>query len=149
MAEREPHVNSLAVDKYKHGDDFDHWVELFEMAVGIAHQVNGPDKIEKKQRLCLEWLPLKIDPTTFTLFKNIPANTWVTVKAELSRLLTDPQEKYDWFAGRNPIVWDGKESLHSLQARIKTKVDKYIEEGSRAREYFVHFRNALTPEYTV
>ena len=91
MAEREPYVNSLEVDKYKHGDDFDHWVDLFEMAVGIAHQVNGPDKFEKKQRLCLEWLPLKIDPTTFTLFKNVPANTWATVKAELLRLLTDPR----------------------------------------------------------
>ena len=65
----------------------------------------------------------------------------------MSQLLTDPQEKYDWFAGRNPIMWDGEENFHSLCTKIKTKVNKYIEEDSRAREYFRHFRNALTPEY--
>ena len=147
MVDREPHVSSLAVDKFKHGEDFDQWVALFETAVGIAHQVNGADKAARKGQLCFEWLPLKIDHATLTLLNGITANTWEEAKAELSRVLTDPQEKYDWFAGRNPIVWDGKESFHSLSTRIKTKVDKYIDQGSRAREYFHRFRYALTPEY--
>ena len=147
MAEREPHPHSLEIDKYKHGNDFDQWVIRFEMAVGLAHQVNQPEKRDKKERLCMDWLPLQLDDATFTIFRDIRAETWPEMKTELALLLTDPQEKYDYFAGRNPIVWDGKECFHSLATRIKTKADKHVYEGSRAREYFQRFRSALPPEY--
>ena len=147
MAEREHHANSLAIDKYKQGEDFDQWVSRFELAVGLAHLVNEPDKVEKKRRLCMDWLPLKIDDATYMIFSSITAATWEDLKLQMSRLLTDPQEKYDYFAGRNPIIWDGKESFHSLCNRIKMKVNKYFEQASRGREYFLRFRAALTPEY--
>ena len=149
MAEREPHVHTLAIDKYKQGEDFDQWVKRFEMAVGLAHMANAPDRRDRKERLCMEWLPLKIDDATWLTYSNITAATWGETKSELSRLLTDPQEKYDYFAGRNQIVWDGKEGFQSLVNRIKAKVDKYYEEAARGREYFQRFRLALKdyPEY--
>ena len=149
MAEREPHVHSLAIDKYKQGEDFDLWVQRFEMAVGLAHMVNAPDRLDRKKRLCMEWLPLKIDDATYTTYSNINAQTWEVTKSELSRLLTDPQEKYDYFAGRNQIVWDGKETFQNLFNRIRAKVDKYYEPAARGREYFQRFRFAVSgfPEY--
>ena len=74
MADRGAHVRSLAVDKFTHGEDFDQWVDLFEMAVGIAYRVNDANSIGRKQQLCLEWFPLMIDQATFTLFSGITAD---------------------------------------------------------------------------
>ena len=138
---------SLAIENYRHGDDFDEWILRFELAVELAHNVTGPDNLAKRNEYCLKWLPVKIDEATWTLYRGITSRDWDTVKKELSTHLEDPQEKYDWFAGRNPIIWDGKESFHSLAMRIKLKVDKYIEEASRPRENFQRFRGALTKEY--
>ena len=113
----------------------------------LAHNVAGPGKLAQRNEHCLKWLPVKIDEATWTLYRGITSRDWDTVKKELSTHLEDPQERYDWFAGRNPIIWDGKESFHSLAMRIKLKVDKYIEEASRPRENFQRFRGALTKEY--
>ena len=145
--ERDVYSPSLAIDKYKHGEDFDLWIERFQLAVGLAHNASGPDKIAKRNEHCLDWLPLMIDSATWTIYCSITSKDWDTIKKELSALLTDPQEKYDWFAGRNPIRWDGKESFHSLAMRIKLKVDKHIEETSRPRESFQQFRASLPKEY--
>ena len=138
---------SLAIENYRHVDDFDEWILRFELAVELAHNVTGPDNLAKRNEYCLKWLPVKIDEATWTLYRGITSRDWDTVKKELSTHLEDPQERYDWFAGRNPIIWDGKESFHSLAMRIKLKVDKYIEEASRPRENFQRFRGALTKEY--
>ena len=139
----------LAIDKYNHGDDFDQWVIRFEMAVGLAYTVNEPAKIDKKKQLCMEWLPLMIDDATWNTYSGITAATWEETKQQMSQLLVDPMEKYDYFAGRNQIVWDGEESFQFLVSRIKAKVDKYYEETARRREYFQRFRSALSkyPEY--
>ena len=139
----------LAIDKYNHGDDFDQWVIRFEMAVGLAYTVNEPAKIDKKKQLCMEWLPLMIDDATWNTYSGITAATWEKTKQQMSQLLVDPMEKYDYFAGRNQIVWDGEESFQFLVSRIKAKVDKYYEETARRREYFQRFRSALSkyPEY--
>ena len=118
----------LAIDKYINGEDFDQWVIRFEMAVGLAYLVNEPGKIEKKNQLCMEWLPLMIDDATWNTYCGITAATWEDTKQKMSQLLTDPQEKYDYFAGRNQIMWDGKVNLQSLANQIKAKVDKYYEE---------------------
>ena len=147
VGEREVYPHSLSIENYKHGEDFDTWVTRFELAVGLAYNANSEDKAAKRKEQCVNWLPMKIDAATFTLYQGITAATWDNIKRELSRLLTDPQERYDWFAGRKPIMWDGKESFHSLAMRIKLKIDKHIEEAARPREYFQQFRGALPKEY--
>ena len=146
MVDRPTHAHSLSVDKYNNGEDFDEWANRMEIAVGLAHNVSGDDKKDAREKLCLEWLPLKIDDATWAVYKGATKVTWTELKQELTELLTDPQEKYDWFANRNPIVWDGKESFHALASRIKIKVDKHLTEG-KDREYFHRFRGALPIEY--
>ena len=147
VGEREVYPHSLAIENYKHGNDFDEWVVRFELAVELAHNVADPDKRDKRDEHCLKWLPVKIDPPTWTLYRGITTRVWEEAKKQLSALLTDPQEKYDWFAGRNPIVWDGKESFQSLAMRIKLKIDKHVEESAKPRELFQRFRGALDKEY--
>ena len=139
----------LAIDKYNNGDDFDQWVIRFEIAVGLAYMVNEPEKIDKKKQLCMEWLPLMLDDATWNIYCGLTAATWEETKEKMSQLLVDPLEKYEYFAGQNPIVWDGKENFQSLVSRIKAKVNKYYEEAARRREYFQRFRSAFSkyPEY--
>ena len=145
MGDKPANAHSLPVDKYRHEvDDFDVWVTLFEDAVGLAHNVDaGP----ARDALCIRWLPLKIDESARAVRNNCKETEWAKIKVELSGLLTDPQEKYDWVANRDPITWNGAESFHALGTRIKRKVDKYEEPGSRAKEYFVRFRAALPLTY--
>ena len=142
---RPAHAHSLPVDKFQYDhDDFDEWVDLFEDAVGLAHGVGaGP----ARNQLCIRWLPLKLDKTTRTIYENCTKASWPEIRAELSTLFVDPQDKYSWLAGRRKVVWDGKESFHSLASRVKKSVDKYDSDGPKAREYFLKFRLALTPEY--
>ena len=147
VAEKEVYPHTLSIENYKHGEDFDDWLGRFELAVELAHNVAGVDKIAKRNEHCLKWLPMKIDKATYTLYKGTTSREWEALKTELSALLTDPQEKYDWFAGRNRIVWDGKESFNSLAMRIKMKVDKHFEEAARGPENFQQFRAALPTEY--
>ena len=126
-------------------DDFDDWVTRFETAVSLAEGID--DEAELKG-YCKKWLPLKLDDTARSISASVDMKTdWTSIKKELSELFVDPQEKYNWFAGRDPIVWDGKESFHSLATRIKKKVDKYSLGGDKEKEYFMWFRLAVTSEF--
>ena len=117
------------------------------MAVSLTYSLDDPDKKEQRDGFCLQWLPLKIDEATYVVYENVKGQTWDEIKAELTTLLEDPQERYDFFANRNPIIWDGKESFHDLASRIKRKVDKFVSDESRPRECFHRFRTALPLEY--
>ena len=140
------HASSLALKDFRYGeDDFDDWVVRFEGAVCLAH---GTDDEAQKEGFCKKWLPLKLDETARSVSANVDlTKDWKVIKAELSKLFVDPQERYNWFAGRDPIVWDGKESFHSLATRIKKRVEKYSLAGDKEKECFMWFRLALTTEY--
>ena len=145
--ERTIHSNSLACKDYRTGDDFDIWVALFERAVEVAHQIEAGDR---RDTLCKKWLPLKLDDHAGTALAGLDqALNWANTKKGLSALLADPQERYNWLAGRDNIKWDGKENFHSLATRIKKKVDQHGFGGEKEQEYFFRFRAALAgyPEY--
>ena len=146
MADKTQSAHALAVGTYRYGvDDFSEWVKKFEGAVGLAHGVEPGDK---KDALCLKWLPLKLDETAVATYENCTKVTWAEIKPELAKLLIDPQEKYDIFAGRNPIKWDGKESFRQLATRIKRRINRHDLGRDPAREYFAAFRLALPQEYS-
>ena len=147
MEPRQTHSNSVAIDKYKKGEDFASWAKRLDIAVGLAHSVGEPEQKDLRDKLCLQWLPLKIDEETFMVYEGVKGRTWDEIRAEMITLLTDPQEKYDWFANRNPIIWDGKESFHSLASRIKRGAEKNVDDNSRDKECFRRFRGALPEEY--
>ena len=145
--EKVMHANSLACRDYHTGEDFDSWVPLFERAVEVAHQI---DKGDRRDALCKKWLPLKLDDHSRTSLNSIDERkTWDETKTELSTRFADPQDRYNWLAGRDRIKWDGKESFHTLAARIKKKVDRHGFGGDKDQEYFFRFRDALReyPEY--
>ena len=139
-------AHSLAIKDFQYGeDDFDDWVIRFEAAVGLAH---GTDDKDAKAEYCKRWLPLKLDETARSISANLDVTrAWDLIKVDLSKLFVDPQEKYNWFAGRDPIVWDGKESFHSLATRIRKRVEKYNHGGNVEKECFMWFRLALGLEY--
>ena len=146
MADKPQSAHALAVGTYRYGvDDFSEWVEKFEGAVGLAHGVEPGDK---KNELCLKWLILKLDETSTSTYKSCTKATWPEIKVELAKLLIDPQEKYDIFAGRNPIKWDGKESFRQLATRIRRRIDRHDLGRDPQREYFAAFRLALPYEYS-
>ena len=137
MAERIHHASTLACEKYNSGEDFDVWVELFERAVSVAHQLEDGDV---KDNLCKKWLPLKLDESALTSFQGVdPALTWPDLKAKLSEVLADPLEKYDWHAGKDAIVWDGKESFHALATRVIRKVKRNAVGTGRRTDCFLRF----------
>ena len=139
------HASSLAVNEFNFDvDDFDTWVEYFENAVGLAHQVGDG---AQKEALCIQWLPLKLDKTAKSIYKNVTERTWDAIKQQLSLLMVDPQDKYNWLTAREPIQWDGKESFHSLATRVRAKSDKYCPAAAREHDYFLKFRMALPTEY--
>lgn len=145
MANGVHHAHSLAVDKFRYEqDDFGNWVTMFEDAVGLAHGITAGNE---RDVLCLRWLPLKLDESARMVYKEAKKDEWATLKTDLTKLLIDPQDKYNWLSGRRMIVWDGKESFHSLASRVKASVDKYDDDGPKEREYFLKFRQALPPEY--
>ena len=145
MAQRIPHAHSLACEKYKTGDDFEVWVEQFEKAVAIAHQV---DDGQVKDDLCKKWISLKLDETALISYRGVDPNLpWPGLKAKLLEVFADPQEKYDWHSGNQTIVWDGKESFHALATRIRLKVERNSLGANRAEECFFRFRGALPPKY--
>ena len=132
-------------DFYFDDDDFDDWVTRFEIAVSLAE---GIDDEAQLGDYCRRWLPLKLDDTARSISANVDMKKdWASIKKEMSELFVDPQEKYNWFAGRDPIVWDGKESFHSLATRIKKRVNRNSLGGDKDKEYFMWFRLALTSEF--
>ena len=137
-------ASSLAVDTFKSGvDDFETWVDLFERAVYLATGARDQDTL---YALYMQWLPLKLDLAAMNVLGQAVAVDWLPLKTELIRLLVDPQERYKWQSRLTTIKWDGKESFHSLAARVKRAVDKYDKEMPdefKAREYFLRFRSAF------
>ena len=105
-------VNRLAIDKFDSDkDNFSEWVELFEDAVKLAHSVTEAADLN---RLCLTWIKLWVDSSARAVLSQVvPANppnpTWAETKTQLTTLLINPHEKYNWRAKQNTIVWDGKE----------------------------------------
>ena len=148
MADQRP-AFPLACDKFNsEEDDFGDWVKLFEQAVTLAHNVT--DEAEKK-KLCLTWLMLSLDSRARAILSQVvpadPANpTWEETKSQLTTLLIDPHEKYNWKTGKTTIKWDGKESFHSLANRIQQNVDKFDPDCSK-EQYFNRFRLALPPDF--
>ena len=137
---------SIPVDSFQSNeDDFETWVQLFESAIILAYPT--ATAAELKQYF-IKWLPLKLDNEARSIYKNVTAAEWKDKKEELTKLLVNPEEKYNWLAQRSPIMWDGKESLHTLAAKIIMAVNKYDpQNGDKEREYFFRFRAALPREY--
>lgn len=135
-------TSSIGCDKFDNElDDFEDWVELFEKAVKLA--TNGTDL----PKLYKEWLPLKLDKSSYAIFKQCDVTkTWDELKTELKNLLIDPTAKFQWQARLTTVTWDGNESFHALASRVKRAVNKY-EKGMGdeylKREYFFRFRDAL------
>ena len=133
-------------------DDFESWVKRFESAVELAHNTDGD--ADALNKLCIKWLPLKLDKEAQSVYSNVTPTTpntpltWAEIKTQLSSLLINPQDKYNWLATRRGnIVWDGKESFHALATRVKSSVDKFDPNCDKNQEYYFRFRSALTPEY--
>ena len=143
-------ASRLAIDKFDSDtDNFTEWVGLFEDAVKLAHNVTLPADVN---RLCLIWIKLWVDSSARAVLSQVvPADpaapTWAETKAQLTTLLINPHEKYNWRAKKNTIMWDGKESFHSLATRIKQNVDKYDPDCAKEQEYFFRFRWALPPDF--
>ena len=114
-------------------DNFDDWIELFEGAVELA--TNAPN--DRKESLFKKWLPLKLDNRSCDLLKNCDITApWKDLKIALKALLIDPQEQYNWQTRRTTVLWDGRESFHTLSNRIKRLVDLYDEGTNKSQEYF-------------
>ena len=137
-------VSELPVREFKYGMDWDDYAEDLEEGIGLSHNVPAGDV---RDGLCMKWIKLKMDDAAKAVLAEAESETWPDLKKELSQLLVDPQEKYDWLANRRQIKWDGKESFHQLAHRIKKAVDKYDPKGAKEQEYFLRFRLALEPEY--
>ena len=136
---------SLAVHDFKSkSDDLSVWVKLFEDSVKLAYRDADEAAIGE---LCIQWLPFKLDEEARIIHGSVTKAKWPEIKTELRNLLVDPQEAYNWKARHATIVWDGKESLHSLATRIKRAVDKFDPDCNKVQEYFFRFRLSLPPDY--
>ena len=96
---REKSASSIPIDEYKSNtDDFDEWIERFEIAVRLA---TNPQTANRENALMLQWLRLKLDPAALAIKEQIPADAPYTtaggvkgVKQHLQELLIDPHETY-------------------------------------------------------
>ena len=145
MAAPERTVTSIPCDNFRSGiDDPADWFEIYESALVVA---TGVTDDARKLFLLRTWLPLKLDARARDVFKNCTKVAWDELKAEFISLLIDPQEKYRWRAGQNPIVWDGVESFHALATRVKSAVKKHEKRVNWEDEFFSKFRGALPHNY--
>ena len=119
---------------------------MFEDSVKLA---NKDANEAEREDLCIQWLPFKLDEESRVIHGNVTKTAWKDIKLELQELLVDPQEKYHWLSKsrETTIVWDGKESFHSLAIRIMRAVDKFDPHCNKAQEYFFRFRWSLPPDY--
>ena len=145
---RERPSATLDIKPFRHGtDDFEEWSDLLESAITLATNATG----DNHSALCKKWLPLKLDSPSRAIFKQSNREAdWADLKAQLTSLLIDPQEKYKWQAKRTTVKWDGKESFHALASRIITKVAQFdgeMNDALKQKEYFFRFREALPKEY--
>ena len=126
-------------------DHLPDFIPIFENACIVA--TNPSD--DKKESTFLQWFPLKLDKRARNLFNSInQANkSWAAIWAELKELLIDPQERYNWKAKKSTIKWDGKETFHALETRVKRAVDLYEDPAVVESEYFFRFRAALPKDY--
>ena len=143
MAEKDS-AYSLPVDKFITGvDHFGSWVCLFNAAIEIIYKGStAADKVAAAR----QWLPLKLDDQARLVYSNVTGNTWAELKENLRKALIDPQEEYNWHAGKATIIWDGIESFQSLATRVKRAVNTH-HRANRATEYFFRFLLALPAEY--
>ena len=143
MAE-EDSAYSLPVDKFITGvDHFESWVCLFDAAIEIIYKGStAADKIAAAR----QWLPLKLDDQARLVYSNVTGNTWAELKENLRKALIDPQEEYNWHAGKATIIWDGIESFQSLATRVKRAVNTH-HRSNRETEYYFRFLLALPSEY--
>ena len=138
VADDEP-TSSIPVNAFNpETDDFQEWISLFEDAVVLATNVKNE---ARKKELFKTWLPLVLDDRTRMVFRKCEKTEWNELVKELAKLLVDPQEKYEWRAGRLKITWDQTESFHVLAARVTRAINKYED------DFFHHFRNALPVDY--
>ena len=141
MAAPERTVTSIPCENFRSGiDDPADWFEIYESALVVA---TGVTDALRKLFLLKTWLPLKLDARARDVYKNCTKTTWEELKAEFIGLLIDPQEKYRWRAGQNPIVWDGVESFHALASRVRSAVKKHEKPANWEDEFFNKFRGAL------
>ena len=144
MADRTPYSLQVSTFSSQH-DDIEEWIDLFEKSIKLAYPTADEDA---RKTYCISWLPLELDSDARTIYRNVSAADWDDIKAELKKLLVNPEDKYNWLARRGTISWDGKESLHSLATRIQRAVDKFDpDNGNKEREYFIRFRWAMPLEY--
>ena len=144
-------VTSIPCDNFN--SDVDHlpdYVPIFEKACIVA--TNPSDA--RKESTFLQWFPIKLDKRARELFAGIvqtkpdgSSKSWAAITTELKELLIDPQERYNWKAKKSTIKWDGKESFHALETRVKRAVDLFEDPAVVKSEYFFRFRAALPKEY--
>ena len=144
-AQMERATSSIPVETFNSDrDDFTEWVGLFEDAVRLA---TGATEARRLLVLFRQWLPIKLDARARVVFSNCTKQDWAELKTEFRDLLIDPQERYNWQARRTTIVWDKKESFHSLATRVKRAVKLYDQETVWEEQYFFRFRAALPKHY--
>ena len=108
MAE-EDSAYSLPVEKFISGvDHFESWISLFDAAIEIIYK---DSTAADKEAIARQWLPLKLDDQARLIYSNVTGNTWTELKENLRKALIDPQEEYNWHAGKATITWDGIESF--------------------------------------
>ena len=105
--------HSIPVDKfhYEGNEDFDEWIQSFEDACMVA---NHPDGVDAKNKLYLQWLPLKLDSQALALYRQKTKVEYPDVKEEMRTMLADPHVLFNWRI--NTCLWDGRTSLHKLAA---------------------------------
>ena len=138
-------TSELPVEKFRSNHDiFREWIKTMED--GIVLTCN-PQSKERKEELCLLWLPLMLDDSAKSVWQNVTKKKWEEIKVEMEELLVDPQERYNWKAGQVTVIWDEKESFHELATRVRRCVDLYEPDADKPTQYFYRFRLALPPEF--
>ena len=138
-------TSELPVEKFRSNHDiFREWIKKVED--GIVLTCN-PQSEERKEELCILWLPLMLDDAAYAIWQNVTKKKWEEIKVEMEELLVDPQERYNWKTGYVTVIWDEKESFHELATRVRRCVDLYEPDADKPAQYFYRFRLALPPEF--
>ena len=138
-------TSELPLEKFRSNHDiFREWIKTMED--GIVLTCN-PQSKERKDKLCILWLPLMLDSAARTVWQNVTKKKWEEIKVEMEELLVDPQERYNWKAGQVTVIWDEKESFHELATRVRRCMDLYEPDADKPTQYFYRFRLALPPEF--
>ena len=137
-------VYSLPINEFSSGvDHFESWISLFDAAIEITYKnATAADK----QAAARQWLPLKLDDQARLIYSNVAGNTWAELKENLRKALIDPQEEYNWHAGKATITWDGVESFQCLATRVKRAVNTH-QKSNKETEYYYRFILALPGDY--